>query len=203
MSEICKSSNSPSPYPYIQSIYHQCLLPLLLSHLPCPPHYHFPALQHSHLWPKDCSHLLTRHSDSILIPLPSHDTPFHLPFSCQKEYPIHKSNWVMLLLQIISWFRITETTKTWLFFFKPWLLNRAFRSLHGLPQAHLTTLSLSVALFASSYESTCNPTMLLASGNLHMLFFLLRMPFSLAPLVNYFKCHLFIKVFLDEASSPR
>lgn len=115
--------------------------------------------------------LLTRHW--LLSHSPAHATPLHLPFSCQEDHPIHKSN---LCLKTSHGFPIPERTKAR-------LLHPAFRPLQGLPQILLATLSVSAALFLSLYQHTCKPiTLLLASGNLY-LFLLPGMPFSLAFLV--------------------
>lgn len=119
--------------------------------------------------------LLTRHSDSFLIPLPMPlPSIFHL--AARKIIQYINLTWSLLCLKTSHGFPIPERTKAR-------LLHPAFRPLQGLPQILLATLSLSAALFSSLYQHTCKPiTLLLASGNLY-LFLLPGMPFSLAFLV--------------------
>lgn len=115
----------------------------------------------------------TQHSSWFLVP----SWPFRIDL-------IHKSNKVTPLLKTIPWFPIPERIKARLLSIQvpSWTAPG--------PPHHPQPLG---ALFSSSYQTTCKPTMLLlASGNLHILFLLPGMPFSLAFLVNsIFKCHLF------------
>lgn len=80
------------------SVSHQFLLSLL-NHLPC-----LPSLPYNTVI--SCLDIAVTPNKTLwlLSHSPAHATPLHIPFSCQEDHPIHKSNLVTPLLKNIPWF---------------------------------------------------------------------------------------------------